>query len=366
MELADKLNSIAQRGRDQLDHIKTEEATKTALVMPLLAALGYDPFDPREVVPEFTADVGTKKGEKVDYAIRKDDELSILIECKPIGTDLANAQYSQLFRYFGCTEAKFAILTNGLKYRFYSDLDAQNKLDSRPFFIFDLEDFNDGDVEELRKFAKPNFDIEAILSTANRLKYTNLAKRAIEETLKESPEDFVKFIVSQFYEGRQTRQVLDEFTPIVKEAGSLYIKEQVAQRLKGALARNYVDDTAPLPDPVQAQVEPEQDDIVTTQEEIDGYNIVRSILAEVVDVSRIAMRDAKSYCAILLDDNNRKPICRLHFNTKSVKRVGFFSDKQQDLVDIEAVSDLFLHREKLMKTVREYLGQAAVEAATEK
>lgn len=366
MELGDKLSSIAQRGRDQLDHIKTEEATKTALIMPLLAALGYDPFDPREVVPEFTADVGTKKGEKVDYAIRKDDELSILIECKPLGTDLANAQYSQLFRYFGCTEAKFAILTNGLKYRFYSDLDAQNKLDSRPFFIFDLEDFNDGDVEEIRKFAKPNFDVEAILSTANRLKYTNLAKRVIEETLKDSPEDFVKFIVSQFYEGRQTRQVLDEFTPIVKEAGSLYIKEQVAQRLKGALARNYVDDTSPQPDPVQTQVEPEQDEIVTTQEEIDGYNIVRSILAEVVDVSRVAMRDAKSYCAILLDDNNRKPICRLHFNTKSVKRVGFFRDKQQELVDIEAVSELFQHRSKLVEAVQEYLGQTTGEAATAK
>lgn len=359
MDLSDKLSGIARRGSEQLEHIKNEEATKTALVMPFLAALGYDPFDPREVLPEFTADVGTKKGEKVDYAIRKDGELSILIECKPLGTDLANSQYSQLFRYFGCTEAKFAILTNGMRYRFYSDLDAENKLDSRPFFIFDIEDFNETDIQEIKKFAKSNFDIEAILGTANRLKYTNLAKRSIEETLKEAPEEFVKYIVLQFYDGRQTRQVVDEFTPIVQEACSLYIKEQVALRLKGALARNYVDDTVSQPEQAETEAEPEQDGIITTQEEVDGYNIIRSILAESIDISRVSMRDAKSYCAILLDDNNRKPICRLYFNSKSVKRVGLFKNKDQDLEEIETVSDLFKHRQRFIETVMEYDGAVA-------
>ena len=322
--------------------------------MPMLAALGYDPFDPREIVPEFIADVGTKKGEKIDYAICKDGEVSILIECKPLGANLAIAQYSQLFRYFGCTEAKFAILTNGLEYRFYSDLDAENKLDSRPFFVFDLEDFNEGDIAELRKFAKPNFDLDAILSTANRLKYTNLAKKTIEEVIREVPEEFVKQIVSKFYDGRQTRQVIDEFTPIVKEASSLYIKEQVALRLKGALARNYVDDTVTQPEAIETTAEPEDDGIVTTQAEIDGYNIIRSILAETIDVSRISIRDAKSYCAILLDDNNRKPICRLYFNSKTVKRIGLFKNKEQELEEIAAVIDIFKHRQRIINSVAEY------------
>lgn len=356
MELSEKLSGIARRGLDQVDHIQNEEATKTALVLPFISALGYDPFDTREVVPEFTADVGTKKGEKVDYAIRADGNLSILIECKPIGTNLSNVQYNQLYRYFSCTDAKFAILTNGFEYRFYSDLDSENKLDNRPFFTFDLRDFNEQDVEELRKFTKPNFDVQAILSTANRLKYTNLAKHAIDEVFRETPEEFVKYIAGKIYEGRQTRQVVEEFTPIIRDASKLYIKEQVAQRLRGALASNDIDSQPGINSTPEVEHELSLDDdgIETTQEEIDAYNIVRSILAEDIEISRIAIRDAKSYCAVLLDDNNRKPICRFHFNSKSIKRVGFFNNKSEDRIDIQSVSDLFQFRDQLKKTISEY------------
>lgn len=355
MELGEKLSGIAHRGQEQVDHIQNEEATKTALVLPFLNALGYDPFDTREVIPEFTADVGTKKGEKVDYAIRADSRLSILMECKPLGTNLSNVQYSQLYRYFACTDAKFAILTNGFEYRFYSDLDSENKLDNKPFFTFDLSDFNDQDIEELRKFTKPAFDIDAILSTANRLKYTNLAKQTIDRIFRETPEEFVKLIVGKVYDGRQTRQIIEEFTPIIEEASRLYIKEQVAQRLRGALARNDIDSRS-MPEPEYASDEDRagDDGIITTQEEIDAYNIVRSILAEEVDIGRVVMRDAKSYCAVLLDDNNRKPICRFHFNAKSVKRVGFFNDKQEERIEIRSVGELFQHRDRLKSTVGEY------------
>ncbi|WP_211612814.1 type I restriction endonuclease [Halomonas caseinilytica] len=356
MELSEKLSSIARRGEDQIGHIQNEESTKTALVLPFISALGYDPFDTREVIPEFTADVGTKKGEKVDYAIRADGNLSILMECKPLETNLSNVQYSQLYRYFACTDAKFAILTNGFEYRFYSDLDSQNKLDTQPFFTFDLSDFNEQDIEEIRKFTKPNFDIDAILSTANRLKYTNLAKQEISGVFQDIPEEFVKFIVSKIYEGRQTRQVIEDFTPIIKEAGKLYIKEQVAQRLRGALANNDIDSQAiPDPEPASEASQPDDDGIITTQEEIDAYNIVRSILAEDVDISRVVMRDAKSYCAVLLDDNNRKPICRFHFNAKSIKRVGFFNEKNESRIEIQSVSDLFQYREQLKATIGEYM-----------
>lgn len=356
MELSEKLSGIARRGQDQVDHIKNEEATKTALVLPFINALGYDPFDTREVIPEFTADVGTKKGEKVDYAIRADGNISILVECKPIGTNLSNIQYNQLYRYFSCTDAKFAILTNGFEYRFYSDLDSENKLDNRPFFTFHLNDFNDQGIEELRKFTKPNFDVQAILSTANRMKYTNLAKQAIDEVFRETPEEFVKYIVGKIYDGRQTRQVVDEFTPIVRDASKLYIKEQVAQRLRGALANNDVDTQTSLTSDtsIVGDTPINDDGIETTQEEIDAYNIVRSILAENVDVSRIAIRDAKSYCAVLLDNNNRKPICRFHFNSKSIKRIGFFNNKNEERVDIHSVSDIFQFRDQLKKTIGEY------------
>ena len=209
MDITQKIAALASRAQEQIDHIVNEEATKNAMVMPFIQSLGYDVFNPTEVLPEFTADVGLKKGEKVDYAIKNEGVLSILIECKPRTTDLANAQFSQLYRYFNCTEAKFAILTNGIEYRFYSDLDDANKLDTRPFFTFRLTDYNERDIEELKKFAKPVFNVDTILSTANRLKYTNLAMTSFSKLMKEPPRDFIKFISQDFFDGRMTQQVLD-------------------------------------------------------------------------------------------------------------------------------------------------------------
>ncbi|MCI5139368.1 MAG: hypothetical protein D3922_13380 [Candidatus Electrothrix sp. AR1] len=85
MDLIDKIKELAVRIPKQIEHIQTEEATKNAFIMPFISALGYDIFNPMEVIPEFTADIGTKKGEKVDYAIKKDDDIIILIECKWCG-----------------------------------------------------------------------------------------------------------------------------------------------------------------------------------------------------------------------------------------------------------------------------------------
>ena len=114
MSFEGKINALAEKVPTLIDHLETEEATKNALVMPFINALGYDIFNPKEVVPEFIADVGTKKGEKVDYAIMKDGEVIILIECKAAKSDLCDANISQLYRYFAVTKSRIAILTNGI------------------------------------------------------------------------------------------------------------------------------------------------------------------------------------------------------------------------------------------------------------
>lgn len=359
MEISQKIAALASRANEQLDHIVNEEATKNAMVMPFIQSLGYDVFNPTEVLPEFTADVGLKKGEKVDYAIKNEGVLSILVECKPRTTDLADAQFSQLYRYFNCTEAKFAILTNGIEYRFYSDLDDTNKLDNRPFFTFRLTDYNDRDIEELKKFAKPVFNVDTILSTANRLKYTNLAMASFSKMLKDPPREFIKFIAQDFFDGRMTQQVLDEFTPIIKDAMSQHIKEQVSQRLKSALANTSGEEAPSLEAPtgaLEAESSSKSDDeIVTTQEEIDGYNMVRAIVASEIEPDRVFMRDAKSYCAVLLDDNNRKPICRLHFNSKTIKRLEVWENEKSVKHDLGSLTDIFNHKEALLATAKSHL-----------
>ena len=136
MDFIDKIQELSARIPKQLNHIQTEEATKNALVMPFISALGYNVFDPTEVTPELCADVGVKKGEKVDYAILREGKPIILFECKHHAADLGKVHASQLYRHFSVTEARFSVLTNGLVYGFYTDLEAPNKMDERPFFEF--------------------------------------------------------------------------------------------------------------------------------------------------------------------------------------------------------------------------------------
>lgn len=127
--------------------------------MPFINLLGYDVFNPTEVVPEFTADVGTKQGEKVDYAIFKDDEVIMLIECKKYGADLSEVHTSQLYRYFSVAHARIAVLTDGVLYRFYTDLEESNIMDTKPFLEFNMLDVQPPLVSELKRFTKPAFDL---------------------------------------------------------------------------------------------------------------------------------------------------------------------------------------------------------------
>ncbi|MBN2703094.1 MAG: type I restriction enzyme HsdR N-terminal domain-containing protein [Pontiellaceae bacterium] len=351
MDLIDKIKDLAARIPKQMEYIQTEEATKNAFIMPFISALGYDVFNPTEVIPEFTADIGTKKGEKVDYAIRKDDKIIILIECKWSGANLHQDHATQLYRYFSVVEARFAILTNGIEYEFYSDIDEQNKMDSKPFFKFNILNFQDHQIAELKKFTKSSFSLDDILTTASTLKYAGAVKKILEDELQTPTEAFVRFFAAQVFDGRLTKSVMDQFTKIVKEARRQFINEKINERLTSALsADREVDDESALDEQEQSQ---KDNGIVTTEEEIEGYHAVKSILRDSIDVSRITMRDTKSYCGILLDDNNRKPICRLHFNG-SQKYVGLFTEKNEERVPIESVDCLYRHADRLKSTVLEY------------
>ena len=356
MDLIDKINGIASRMPKQIDHIKTEEATKNAFIMPFISALDYEVFNPLEVVPEFTADIGTKKGEKVDYAIKKDNKVIILIECKWSGTDLQKEHASQLYRYFSATEARFAVLTNGILYQFYSDIDEPNKMDSKPFFEFNILEFEEHHIDELKKFTKQAFSLENILTTASTLKYASSIKKILEKELREPSEAFVRFFASQIYDGRLTQSVMEQFTNIVKEARNQFVNERIKDRLKSALSSGDPEPISNSDIPVEESsnnLSEEKNGIVTTQDEIDGYNIVRAILCESIDVSRIIMRDTKSYCGILLDDNNRKPICRLHFNSAQ-KYIGLFSSKKETRMRIDLLEDIFKYSEQIKSVVVEY------------
>ena len=191
MEFNESIHQFTRRIITLKDQIQTEEATKTSLVMPFFQLLGYDVFNPLEFTPEYTADVGIKKGEKVDYAIIIDEKPLILIECKSCNENL-DKHGSQLFRYFGTTDSKFGILTNGIMYRFYTDLEDQNKMDAKPFLTIDLLDLKDRDLTEIERFSKENLDVDNILSSASDLKYSRLIKDWLASEVENPSPELVK------------------------------------------------------------------------------------------------------------------------------------------------------------------------------
>lgn len=353
------INSLAKKIRGQQEIIQTEEATKNAFIMPFISqVLGYDVFNPLEVMPEFTADHGTKKGEKVDYAIMRDREVRIIIECKKVGDNLNVKHASQLFRYFTVTNARIAILTNGRLFHFFTDLDSPNIMDKRPFLVLDLLNVDETILPELRKITKETFDLDSIISSAEELKYVGALKRELASMFKELPPKFVKLLMGSVSDKRATADNLALFRDLVDKALKQFLKEQVNDRLKTALG----DTEMSLPEttessaaPMEEVSDPQPDDkgIVTTEEELTGYQIVKAIACAEVKPQRIAHRDAKSYFAILLDDNNRKQIARLHFNAKSQWYIGTFdADKKETRHPIDELEDIYMYADMIRATVR--------------
>lgn len=349
MDLETRIADLSKRAQEHREVLLTEEAAKNALVMPFLQALGYDVFNPSEVVPEFTCDVGIKKGEKVDYALCRDGKVLVLVECKPASSELSINHASQLFRYFGTTDARLAVLTNGVVYKFFSDVDTPNRMDDKPFFTFSLDAVRKGDIRTLAAFTRQTFDIEKIVEEAGNLKTQSLVYKELLKEFEEPSEEFVRLIAGRVHSGRLSTQVRDMFKAlIVNSIGSL-IRDRVNERLTSALSASNPGDESDAETGGSGAGET----VITSDEEIAGFNIVRAIAARVVDPKRIVMRDAHSYCAILLDDNNRKTLARLHFNSPTTRYLGTFRGKDEKRERVSEPVDIYKHEDAILSRLKE-------------
>lgn len=362
MEIAERLSSLAAKVKQQKASIATEEATKNAFVMPFISlVLGYDVFNPQEVVPEFTADVGTKKGEKIDYAIVKGGEVQILIEAKSVGSPLSLNHASQLFRYFATTNARIAVLTNGEQYHFFTDLERPNRMDDKPFLQLDLSDLDSSLIPEVAKLTKEVFDLDSVISAAEELKYIGELKRVLAAQFREPDDDWVRALTVRVYEGSFTQKVREQFTGLVRKATKQFLSDQVNSRLKTALgSQAYGEVTSPLTgeeaaeESIEEAVPSGERGIETTLDELEGFQIVRAIACSEAAPGRIHHRDTKSYFGVLLDDNNRKPIARLHFNTGQ-KYIGLFDDKKNETRHaIDTLDEIYQHADQIRATVHYY------------
>ena len=326
MDFKDQIKQLGDRILKLKDQIATEEATKNAFIMPMLQILGYDVFNPLEIVPEYTCDIGTKKGEKIDYAVVKDGNPLILVECKHWKQNL-DLHDAQLLRYYTVSKAKFGVLTNGIKYRMFTDLVAPNKMDEKPFFEFDVTGMKENQVEEFKKFHKSYFDLDNIVNTASDLKYTNEIMALLRNEMNNPSEWFVRDIAKIVYPSNVTPKVYEQFVQLTKKSFAQVISDMITERLKAALPKES-EATPPVSEKPSVESVEEDDRIVTTEEELEGFYAVKAALRGRVDLSRVVYRDTISYFGILLDDNNRKPICRLYFNSPK-KYIAVFDEKKR-------------------------------------
>lgn len=363
MAFEDAFEDLAEKIREFGPTLQTEEATKTAIVMPFMSrVLGYDVFNPQEVMPEFVADVGLKKGEKIDFAVLRDGEVQLLIEAKRIGAPLNLEHASQLVRYFHVSNARIGVLTNGQLWHFYTDLDRPNRMDDKPFLRLDLLNIDPYLIPELKKMTKSSFDLDSVLAAAEELKYVSALKRCVAELFEDPADDFVKLLTGRVYSGAYTQKTREQFTRLTAKALAQFVNDRVNDRLVAALggsapaigAAPSVDEPAGQATEIEV-VEEAQPEIVTSQIEVAGFNIVRAIVASEVSFERVVARDQRSYFGVLFDDNNRKPICRLHFNRKQLY-VGIFDESKVERREpISCVEELYNHAEDLRATVRRYL-----------
>lgn len=356
MSVEQSVAQLAQKVRELKPIIETEEATKTAFIIPFISnVLGYDVTDPREVIPEYTADVGTKKGEKVDFAIKSGDDFRFLIECKKIGAPLDLNHANQLVRYFNVTDTEFAILTNGEVYEFYTQLDRANRMDEKPFLTLDLANIDARTFPHLEKVTKANFDAQTVMAMAEELKYVSELRKVVAREFKEPSPELVKLFASQVTGQRMTAQIIEKFSQLTHTAMNQYVRDEVNRRLRSAQdledPANTVDaPAAPEPD---AEAEALVDDIVTTEEEIQAFNIIRAICCSEAPASDIHMRDAKSYCAILFKDNNRKPIARLQLDRQIPRIIIFTPEREEEVFDLPGgVEEIYQHADKLRARIK--------------
>ena len=311
MGLSDDLRRLAEQVRKRQAHIHGEEATKNALILPFLGVLGYDVFDPTEVQPEYTSEMGKRRGgppEKVDYAIHLGAIPVMFVECKAADVE-PNQHGGQLARYFNATPSvKVAVVTNGARYLFYTDLEEQNIMGDKPFFEFDVLGFSDRDAETLEAFSKSKFDPTTVRSRAEDIIYTGKLTTYVNELLRNPSDAFTRFILREIEitTGNLTAKRVEKFVPIVKKAIQSTLLDMATRSIKlGADESTLPPSTGRTRRSVRsgtdhADSRPIPRAIVTTPEELEAFEIVRRLCGDSTFAEKhpVGYKDAVNYFGV--------------------------------------------------------------------
>jgi hypothetical protein len=295
MAFTDDIARYTDQIRGRLDHVKGEEATKQALVIPFLQVLGYDVFDPREVRPEYVADFATKKSgqfEKVDYAVFMAGSPAFFVECKPLGAPLED-HGGQLARYFNATPSvRIAMITDGVKIMVYTDLNHTNVMDPTPWLNINLLALKPAEIEVLRRFRKADFSAEETHALAEEMVYYSAMTDLVGTQFQAPTDSFVRWAAGELPSvGRVTDKLIKRLTPILKKAMQSVLVDQVTRSLERT--------EEPVTAPVMPLIpEESKSAVITTPEELEVYKSIKDIILQEHPDATIGYNDTKSYFTI--------------------------------------------------------------------
>jgi len=296
MGFAEDIAKVYEQVRKRAEQVVGEESTKMALILPFLSALGYDIYDPTEVMPEYVADFAIRRSgqlEKVDYALAINDTIVMIVEAKARGQK-AEAHDGQLKKYFNSLLAtKVSIVTNGIQYRFFTDLRNTNVMDDEPFFSSNVLEYDSKDIENLKFFHRDNFDVAAISSHAEEMVYLKSLTKLVGDLLRSPSEDFMRFLLGQLglegkklglegkklgLEGKINKKKLDKFEPLIKKSIQNSLVELMTRSLSQEIAQPVEADKPVEPDEIE-EIEEEGSKVETTAEELEAFEKIKTIAA---------------------------------------------------------------------------------------
>lgn len=361
MTLENALENLQATAEKYKDSDLNEAQTDAAFIRPFIAALGYDHNDVFEVVPQYSTAFGDTRKYRVDYAIALGNLPAILIEVKKQGHPLSDRP-DQLAFYMNSTEARFGIYTNGLVYKFFSDLDEEKKMDVRPFMEINLADTDEMSVRALNRFSKDSFNVDRAVETAGTLKYTRGMRQVLAQQYESPDEDFIQWLGKRVYDGVFNKKVKDHFTPMVRNAFRSFVTERANMALQSAMKKDIDGSDVPEVGSDEESTSEESDKgIITTAEEIEGWMIAKSIIGTTLmgslNPSRIEYKDYKGFFTILLDGKPKQEICRLFFNSSNKKIRVFESEGNQETYPIESLDDIYRFADQIKGRAQSLLQQ---------
>lgn len=362
MTLENAIENLQATAEKYRESDLNEAQTDAAFIRPFIAALGYDHKDVFEVVPQYSTAFGDTKKYRVDYAIVLGDLPAILIEVKKQGHPL-NDRPDQLAFYMNSTDARFGIYTNGLIYKFFSDLDEEKKMDVRPFMEINLADTDEMSVRALNRFTKDSFNIDRAVEAAGTLKYTRGMRQVLAKQYESPDEDFIQWLGKRVYDGVFNKKVKDHFTPMVRNAFRSFVTERANMALQSAMKKDIDGSDGPEEEIDEESNSGENDKgIETTAEEIEGWMIVKGMIGATlrssIDPSRVRYRDYKGFFKVLLDRKSKQEICRFYFNSSNKKIRVFEREGKQVTHPIESLDDIYRFTDQIKERAQYLLQQS--------